>query len=99
MTSTPTTPSSSEHSSIEQLLQMVRDRGWFLNNLIELDNRTWLASLRDGHLGYEIGRGDTPIQALQNALQPKSSSPLLKQNVTWRKEMETKTKPKLSDFF
>lgn len=99
MTSTPTTPSSSAPSSIEELLATVRSRGWKLNNLIELDNGTWLCSLRDHLRGYEIGRGSTPQEALTLALNPQSSAPLLAQNVTWRKEVAEKPKIKLSDLF
>lgn len=50
--------------SLESLISELRDRGWRVNNLFELDDGSWQANLRTNLLATEFAYGDSPLEAL-----------------------------------
>lgn len=55
--------------TLSDLFDEVRDRGWLVSNLFQLDDGTWQANLRTITHHTEFGRGPTPELALSLAIE------------------------------
>lgn len=64
----------------DDLIQTINESGRLVNNLCQLDNRRWRASLRDNAFGYSFAEAETPIEALIKAAQQTERIPLREQS-------------------
>lgn len=54
---------------IDEMLKNIRNEGWLVNSLYQIDEYFWRASLRNADLCFEVGEGETAYAALRAALQ------------------------------
>jgi hypothetical protein len=54
--------------SFEELAAAANEMGLTVNNCFQLGPRTWQVNLRDGESFAEFGHGETPSQAMEQAL-------------------------------
>lgn len=59
---------------IESLLAEIADAGWLLSNLFQLDSGLWQANLRSATHCTDYGRGFTPAEALEAAIDQMASA-------------------------
>lgn len=53
---------------LTDLFDEIAERGWFVNNLYQLDSGSWRANLRTADLVTDFGQGTSPAEALSAAL-------------------------------
>jgi hypothetical protein len=56
------------HVTLCDLLIEIRERGWLVSNLFQLDSGVWQANLRTATHHTDFGRGSTPELALSLAI-------------------------------
>lgn len=60
--------------SIEELFAEIGEMGWLVNNLYQLDDGSWRANIRRGQWFTQFGKGDSPMEAMSEAMDKMSSA-------------------------